>query len=714
MYLKAIWLLLLLPQLGLAKDNPVKKFRALAISEEVYIDGLLDETLWSGSSVNNGFILNFPNDTSAATNQTDVRMCYDDKSFYISAVCYIKPGQKIATRTLQRDFQQDLNDALTVVFDPQLDNTNGFSFTVGARGVQAESLIHSGSRTSAVWDNKWEVATAIFPDRWQAEIKIPFKTLRFNNELQEWGINFIRVDIATNEKSVWNPVPREFAAHSLNYTGRVVWDTKLQQPRKNVSLIPYGTAGYQASLGNSPTELLNFGGDAKVGLTSALNLDLTINPDFSQAEADAQQINLDRFSLYFPERRNFFIENNDLFSNFGFTRIRPFFSRRIGLSDDGNLIPIYFGARLSGKLRDDLRVGLLNVQTGTDGSSDLSNNYTVACFQKQISGSNLAGIFVNRQGFDGKEEDYNRVVGLDYNILSKDNRLMGKLFYHQSFTDDTSSWQRAHASWLSYRSRTVRYVWNHEFVSKDYAAEVGFVPREGRGYWRLEPWIEKSFYPKSKIINSHGPQVYYDLYTDEAFERTDQKARFSYFMVFNNTSGLRFNATNTYLKLIKPFNPNPDDTLLFPTGDYSWNDVSLTFNPSGRKKLNFSFSGEYGTFFLGKKISYGGSINYRLEPYVSFSFNTEFNVLQMPGDYQDNNLMLLSPRVDISFSRKLFLTSFVQLNQQANNLGINTRLQYRFKPMSDLFIVFNESYNTATETSLRRAIILKLNYWLNI
>lgn len=707
-------LLLFVTLHGYGQSTSSRNFKAVATTEEVKVDGMFSEQVWISSTVNTGFILNFPNDTAAPANRTEVMMCYDSKNFYFAVVCHKKAGERITARTLQRDFDPDQNDAFTIAIDPQLDNTNGFLFTVGARGVQSEALIHAGSRTSRIWDNKWEVATQIHPEKWQAEIRIPFRTLRFNNELNQWGINFIRIDLANAEKSVWNPVPREFTAHSLNYTGRVEWDTPLEQPRKSISLIPYGTAGYQRTTGQAPTELLNVGGDAKIALTSALNLDLTINPDFSQAEADAQQINLDRFSLYFPERRNFFIENDDLFSNFGFTKIRPFFSRRIGLSEDGDLIPIYFGARLSGKLTDDLRVGLLNVQTGTDEQNNLSNNYTVACFQKQISGSNLGGIFVNREGFDGNGPDYNRVVGVDYNILSKDNRLMGKLFYHQSFTDDTSSWQRAHASWISYRSRTMRYVWNHEYVSKDYTAEVGFVPREGRGYWRLEPWIEKSFYPRSKWLNSHGPQVYYDLYTNEALEPTDQRMRLSYFMVFNNLSGLRVNAVNTYIKLLKPFNPNPSDTLLFPTGDYSWNSVSFAFNPSGRKKLNFALSGEYGTFFLGTKLSYGGSINYRFEPYVNFSFRTEFNQLDMPGNYQDNNLILLSPRVDISFTRKLFFTSFVQLNQQASNLAINTRLQYRFKPMSDFFIVYNESFDTSNEVSLRRAIILKLNYWLNL
>jgi len=692
-----------------------RQLEATKLQKPLLIDGALDEEVYENLSWQTDFKLNYPNDLGMAEAQTKVAVFFDEKYIYIAAICEVDPGQKRSVRTLRRDFDIDLNDNFTVVIDPLLDNTNGFFFSVSAAGVQAEALMHSGSRINDVWDNKWNAATKTGTHQWTAEIQIPLKTLRYSSSSTQWGMNFLRMDIAKNERSSWNPVPREFHPIELNFTGRILWTENLTAPRRNVALIPYATAGVQSNAGGANNEVFNMGTDAKVALSSSLNLDLTINPDFSQAEVDAQQINLDRFDLFFPERRNFFIENNDLFANFGFTKIRPFFSRRIGLSSNGNLIPIYFGARLSGKLNKDLRVGLLNVQTGTSDDSPYPNNYTVGCFQRQIGGSNLAGILVNRQGMDssGVNGDYNRVLGLDYNILSKNNRWRGKVFYHQSFTDENKDWQYAHASWLMYRSPTWLFVWNHEFVNKDYSAEVGFVPREGRGYWRLEPMIEKWFYPKKGILNSHGPRFYLDYYSTEDLVKTDHEIQFSYNFIFRNTSSLNIEYSNEYLRLLNEFNPNPSDTTLFPTGEYKWDEVSIDFWPVGRKKLSFGLSGEYGTFLLGEKLTYEGSLLYRLEPYLQLSVEASFNMLRMPEPYLNDNLMLISPRIDVSFTKKLFFSSFVQFNDQANTMGINSRIQYRFKPMSDLFIVFNQNINNDTGENINRALVVKLSYWLN-
>ena len=493
----------------------------------------------------------------------------------------------------------------------------------------------------------------------------------------------------------------------------MAWE-KIPEVKKNISLIPYLSSSIQKKGTSKMKTGVDAGLDAKIAVTSSLNLDLTINPDFSQVEADAQQINLDRFSLYFPERRNFFIENEDLFSRFGFSKIRPFFSRRIGISDDGALVPILFGARLSGNLSPNTRVGLLNVQTAKSNDSLLAENFTVACFQRKIGGGNLAGILVNKEVLnEDSEVDYNRVLGLDYNVLSKNNRLRGKLFYHQSFSDDNSAFQYAHASWLTYRSPTVTYTWNHEYVDKNYQADVGFVPRQGLGYWRLEPAVQKYFYAKSEKINYHGPRVYYDLYTNEDLDKTDERIQLSYYVNTANTSNLTMHYTHTYLKLLSPFNPISSDTLLFDEGDYEWNDVSFNFNPVSRKKFSFGFFGQYGTFYLGNKTTYGGTVNYRVEPYLQFSLAANFNYLNMPDPYMSENLLLISPRVDVSLSKKVFISSLVQINQQTQKMALNGRLQYRFKPMSDFYLVFNQNINTETNQVEQTSVILKFNYWFN-
>lgn len=690
--------------------QPKAKYQPLKIDKELKIDGLLKEADWKKAEKATNFTLNYPIDSGLASAQTTAYIMFDDENIYIAAICSFPKNSIRNVRSLSRDFSITENDAFTVVLDPLKDETNGYSFSVNPMGALNESLVHSSSSLNSVWDNKWHAATTIENNCWKTEIRIPFKSLRYKENLNTWGLNFIRNEISSNEISSWQAVPREFSTLSLSYAGELEWTSPPSQGTTNFSIIPYLTTGYQKQENKPSINKTNAGADFKLAITPSLNLDVTVNPDFSQVEADAQVINLDRFSIYFPERRSFFIENEDLFANFGFSKIRPFFTRRIGISD-GKLNPIYGGIRLSGKLNENWRVGLLNMQSAPVDSIS-SNNYGVACFQRQIFGnSNIGGIFVNRQG---ENNDYNRVLGLDYNLLSKDNRWRGKFFYHQSFTDDNSEFQYAHASWLTYQRRTINFTWNHEFVDKNYSAEVGFVPREGIGYWRLEPSITKYFYINNSTINRQGARLYYDIYSNQQFEKTDHLIQGSYYLDFQNRARLAVHSSQTYVKLQEPFNPNSKDTLLFPADEYSWQSASFSFTPSGRKPIFFSFYGQYGSFYQGLKLTYGGKLSYRIVPYLQLSLSADINQLNMPKPYSDANLVLLSSNLNVSFSKSLFLTSFIQLNKQVDHFGINTRLQWRFKPMSDLYLVYNNSVYTDTFDPINNAILVKLNYWLNV
>ncbi|MCS7074962.1 MAG: carbohydrate binding family 9 domain-containing protein, partial [Bacteroidia bacterium] len=304
-------------------------------SQAILVDGVGDELAWQFSDVATNFQQNFPFDTSLALSQTEVRLLFDDKNIYVFAICYdTLPGDYVI-QTLRRDFSYPVTDAFTVIFDPFNDQTNGFSFGVSPMGVQREGLIArgGGQGVSTDWDNRWFSEVKRYEDRWTAEMAIPFKTLRYKQNSTHWKINFTRNDLKRNESSTWARVPRNFNIASLVFCGELLWESPPPKPGLNLSLIPYLIGGYSESF--SPTKPADFtkniGLDAKISITPGLNLDLTINPDFSQVEVDRQVINLTRFSIFFPERRNFFLENSDLFAQFGFRQIRPFFSRQIGL-----------------------------------------------------------------------------------------------------------------------------------------------------------------------------------------------------------------------------------------------------------------------------------------------------------------------------------------------------------------------------------------------
>ena len=424
-------------------------------TEKIELDGELNEGAWFAGTPAQDFWQYFPTDTARATGNTKIYMTYDDEFLYVGVICYSKKGGYI-TPSLRRDYTFRGNDNFSLMFDTYNDNNNAFMFGMNAYGVRREALISGGGRQrndfSGSWDNKWFGEVKTHDDYWIAELAIPFKTLRYKEGSTQWRFNCYRNDTKHNELSTWKRIPQNQMIMNLGSMGNIVWDEPLKKPGTNISVIPYVIANSSRDFEDETQTKTDYGGnagfDAKIGLTSALNLDLTVNPDFSQVEVDRQVTNLDRFEIFFPERRQFFLENADLFGGFGFSRINPFFSRRIGVAvdtaTDTNIQnAILYGARLSGKLSEKLRVGLLNTQTAAEEENGLpSFNYTVAALQHQIlSRSNLAFIFVNKQAINGDDNSdlyskFNRVAGAEYRITSADNRLTGKIYYHQAFTED--------------------------------------------------------------------------------------------------------------------------------------------------------------------------------------------------------------------------------------------------------------------------------------
>ncbi len=701
-------------------------------TDRIRLDGVLTEQSWRDADVAANFFQNFPADTSFAETKTEVRMTFDNDFIYIGAICYDDIEGDYVIQSLKRDFSYPISDAFAVFIDPFYDKQNGFSFAVNPLGVQREGLLQGGGGfgVTTSWDNKWFVEVTRQTGKWIVEMAIPFKTIRYSEDQAVWGINFGRNDLKRNESSTWSPVPRVFNVASLANTGELHWETTPKKAGTNVALIPYTigrvSSDYQADTSNYAG---NLGMDAKIAVTSSLNLDLTVNPDFSQVDVDRQVTNLSRFSLFFPERRNFFIENSDLFEQFGFRQIRPFFSRRIGLSE-GQQVPIIAGARLSGKINRDWRIGLMNMQT--EGVSDLSlasQNYTVAALQRRIGvRSFLAGILVNRQAFTGSTAnygDYNRVAGLDFNLASANNRWRGKAFYHHSFTPNVTEKSFAHAVWTMYNANNIQIHYNHEIVAKNYNAEVGFVPRVSnfnpetgeivqRTYWRFEPSVEYKFYPNSNVINQHGPGVYLSEYTDSALATTERLAQASYKVVFKNQSQVEAKVNTNYVLLYWDTDVTFNGNTPIPAGGYNYTNFQLGYQSSPFKKFNYWLNLDYGNYYIGTKFTFSGELSLRKQPWGIFSLSFNQNEIDMPEGYTDASLTLLGPKIELSFTKELFLTTFVQYNTQADNMNINARLQYRFRPMSDLFIVYTDNYLPYNFSIKNRALVVKFVYWLNL
>lgn len=728
----------------------------------IKIDGILEEQDWQAAHVTSPFWQSVPYDTCFAITKTETRWLFDDDNIYVSAKCY-QPRNKYVVLSLKRDFGPGTTDLFGIVIDPFLDKQNAFSFAVSPFGVQREGLISNGNEFSTDWDNKWLVEVKNHEDYWIAEVAIPFKTIRYNNVQDPkgggeygnkvvWGMNMLRYDQSrpVAERSTWAWLPRFANGNNIAFSGKLIWDTPPPKPRTNISLIPYvlGSSTKDFLSKSVPNKADTEGGagfDAKVSVTSSLNLDLTVNPDFAQVEVDRQVTNLSRFELFFPERRQFFLENADLFGNFGFGNINPLFTRRIGLATDsaGNTVkvPIIAGARLTGKLDKNWRIGLMDIQTGvnTDLKLAATNFFATAIQRKIFSRSLLSFIFVNKNNFnidstgkntwDWAENTYNRVVGLDYNLASKDGIWQGKFFYHRSLSAVHKPQSVPYdpftaAASIRYANTNFNFESSIETVGKDYNAEVGYVPRTN--YYRWEPQFNFVFYPKSSPINSWSIGMDGDVYASRANDKiTDwDYSPFTFSVFFKNNA--RFTLIPfrwDYTLLDRDFDPtNTGGLKLLKGTEYTYHSFRTTYISDTRKRFYVNLQGRLGKYFNGTIKSIQSVLSYRMQPYGVISLDVNYNEINLPQGYNDRKLWLLGPRFDMSFTKSIFFTTLIQYNNQNNNININSRFQWRFAPVSDLFIVYTDNY-FAVDDNLNdyrafqvknRGLVLKCTYWLNL
>lgn len=703
---------------------------AVRATEGIVIDGNLDEQVWQRGKKATGFWQWFPNDSAKAELQTEIYFAYDDQNFYVAAKCFSLHDRYVVP-SLKRDFRAGGSDNLTFLFDTFNDRTNAFFFGINPAGVRREGLISNGGSNrqnfSGSWDNKWTGEAKIHDGYWAVEMAIPFKSIRFQEGSNRWRFNVYRFDTQMNEQSSWTRVPQNQFITDLAFMGDLHWEEPLKKSGPNVSLIPYVAADIDRDFEEGESSYkgnFNVGGDAKIAVTSGLNLDLTVNPDFSQVEVDRQVTNLQRFEVFFPERRQFFLENADLFGTFGERRANPFFSRRIGVATDTSTDlsiqnPIYAGARLSGKLDENWRVGLLNMQTAGDEKNDLpSFNYTVAALQRKLfSRSNIGAIFVNKQTFGSAKSEtynqYNRVVGLDYNLGTPDNSWSGKTYFHRSISPGGADQPYAHGLNLGYRVRRFEVRYQHRWIGEGYDAEVGFVPRSD--YFQMSPSAELFFYPKNGNIVRHGPSLQTRLLFSPGYGRTDHEVRLNWSIRFRGNARLELEAKNEYTFLFDDFDPTQGDVHFLPaeTG-YTYTNFRIEYSSNRNKPFSFRIEPRIGEFFSGTRYGLRGEFTLRVQPYGNIALNYNYNHLRLGAPFEPVNLYLVGPRIDLTFTKKLFLTTFIQYNNQIDNLNINARFQWRFKPVSDFFLVYTDNYFPENFSVRNRAVVAKLTYWLNL
>ena len=722
---------LLFPFLLLSQE---KEIFVPSFNGEIKIDGIGNESVWDIAKWASDFWMWRPTDSLLAKKQTRFKIIRDNQNLYI-LVELSTNGTNFTTPSLKRDFSSYGQDYLHLLFDTFSDATNAFSFVTNPLGIKADGLISGGNQDfrnnrNYSWDTKWNVETKIKDNSYTAEFRIPFNSMFYDSKNSSWRFNIYRRNTQQNEHSIWVKTPQNQLIGNLAFMGKMVFEKPLKKARNPVSVIPYISGiDYDDFTNSNKNTNASIGGDAKIPIGNALNLDLTFNPDFSQVEVDDQIVNISRFEISLPEKRQFFTQNDDLFKDFGSTRdVIPFFSRRIGVAKDrdGNTIEnrIIAGGRLSGKLNSNLRIGFLNILTEADEKNEIPSNLNTVFTlrQKIFDRSNVSFFFIDRRtrdeyDFISEEERKNSVTGLEYNLASTDSKWTGRAYLHKSFTEGLNDDDMIVG--MNLQRNTLRHKASVEFIhgGEDFRSDLGFFRRTG--FLKLSPSYSYRIYPKNENVISYEFSQYGFLVLNSTKDYivSDRGFWSSIRKSYLNGTSLRFSYSNRYEYLFNDFDPTRSEgSIPLPAdSNFNYSTYEISYRSDQRKRFNFDSEINYGSFYNGRKLSIENELKWRKQPIFNASMIVNFNSIKLPNPYPSKNIWLISPKLDFTFTKTLFWTTFVQYNSQGENLGVNSRFQWRFAPLSDLFLVYNDNYISSDNFSPRyRSFNLKFTYWLNI
>ena len=687
------------------------------IGGPLVLDGKLDEEAWSRADEANVFTQRDPDEGMPSTEKTRIRVLYDKDNIYFGVECWDSQAEGILATELRRDNNFNNDDSFAIILDTFHDHRSAFLFRINPRGTQYDALItDEGLDVNTNWDERWAAEATMNEEGWFAEIQIPLKSIRFSSTSSDdasFGVDFERVIRRKNELSYWNNFSRDFDFMQVSQAGHLRGMTEKGNGLR-LRIKPYlsGRVTTEGAADRTTNYLGDVGlEDLKLPITSSLTLDATLNTDFAQTEVDDQIINFDRFSVFFPEKREFFLEGAGIFE-FGIFRgerrpqVKLYHSRRIGLSEDGEEIPMLGGVKLTGKVREKFTVGFLNAQTDAFGVKP-GDNFTVFRLKRDLfSRSNLGFFFTNRQAEGG---DFNRVIGIDQNLIFFDHfALVGML--GRSFTDGIDDNQMTGAFQASWKDDLVDTGFGYVLLDENFQSDLGFLERPGTR--KLESRFAISPRPHSDTIRQFNL-----LYRLEDFQRVDTQEletrihHLGFTTFFQDGSSIRFSPHHPTENLIELL--RLPGGLIVPPGRYSWwyQTANYTLNPA--RKLSGSVGYRYDKDYYGEG---GRRHQWNITPVLKFSsrFSAEIaytiNQIGLFGGelftfHQLNN------GINVALSRKWLTSTTIQYNSDRNLIGINFRLNYIYRPGDDLFIVYNDSRNrTDSPAEMDRSLVIKLTH----
>lgn len=705
---------------------PRPSVAALRIEEPIKLDGLLDEAAWQQAGVGSGFTQREPSPGQPATEDTEIRVVYTDNALYIGIRALASEPNAVLAEEMQRDGALFRDDSVLVLLDTFNDNRNAYFFEVNPNGAFTDALVTDEGRDFNVqWDAVWRAVGQRTPEGWSAEMEIPFSTLRFDPNQDTWGLQVRRLIRHKSEEVFWAALPLEANLFRISLAGELT-GIRGPEPGLNLRLKPFAVgsaSNFRTPAGRASDDDLEAGLDIKWGLTRTTTLDLTYNTDFAEVEVDDQQVNLTRFSLFFPEKRDFFLENSGIFE-FGFNPpgtplLKPFFSRRIGVSPFGTVVPIEWGARLTGR-QGPWSYGLLDAQTdqydlGAPFGEQPEDNWGVMRIKRNVGRrSNVGMIFTNRDQDGGIG---NQVFGLDANF--NPNRYTNfSGFVTRSATDLSFVGQQDINDWAG----GARAVWQGPVfgaafdavqIGEDFDPQSGFLLRSN--IRRYVPQL--SYQPRPK---TRGPIRNYifgltgDLITD--LDNVQQTVEYS-----ANLFGVRLQSEDQFVlfadhvtdRLPGPFTISPG--VVIPAGEYTFSDVGINFGTNNSRRVGLDGFVLAGDYYGGDRLSSAVTLGWRANRYLRSDTTWVYNDIDLPGGAFTTNI--IRQRLGLSFSPTLFTNTYIQYNEAADLLSLNLRFNWLYRPGADLFIVFNQNWRAQSIGDLSegdRAVILKFTYLVEI
>lgn len=709
-------------------ETTAHQITAYRTYESIEIDGELNEADWQKAETINQFVQIEPYEGKKSTEPMEVRILYDDDNIYVGFKCYDSEMSKLVANEMRRD-ARDIheNDNVFVLLDTYNDKRSGFFFRANALGaIQDRVITNNGDSLNDDWDAVVACQSKIHNTFWTTELSIPFSQLRFKkSDPMHWGLNVGRELMRNQEESIWAPVPSSYgglAKYRTTNLGSLV-GIKGISPSRNIELLPYALPGISQNTddetGQETTRQFKFGLDAKYGITSNLITDITYNTDFAQVEADEEQVNLTRFSLFFPEKRPFFLEGAGLFE-FGIPRQsfrRPppmllFYSRRIGLAE-GNAIPIIFGGKASGKIGS-YGIGFLNVLTdkfyddnGDDEPIDIGrNNFSVIRVTKDsVAGTRFGIIAVNKD----EVGNYNRAGGFDFEFRPNDT-LDVRGMWSRTFSPDMTGKNNAWYFGTRLRHETIRFSTSYTDIDEDFDPAVGFVRQAGTRQVRTDfRWAPR---PQKYGIREmwSGPEANYVLNQENELERWNLS--YTHWTSFTTDDSMMVFVRREYERLDEDFEIRED--IFIPIGEYEFNTVGGRLSSSDVRIVSSTAGFELGNFYNGQIRRYYVDMGLKPSGRISINANYQFNRVTLPQDSFDANIF--SGRFNYSFSTTLFAKLYAQWNTETDLVSTNFLVNYIYRPGSDFYFVFNQTYDTdkTTNTVLQSStVVAKMTFWWN-